>query len=92
MGLLSDKKVWQEDWEKRRDRTDKIRAAAMERFDVFNDEFPKLAMTPWAGWQAICETEDYRKGHANGFASQIFGQRAMAKARAFESARKLVTA
>ena len=90
VSLLSDKKHWQEEWEKRRDRTDKIRAGAMERFDVFNDEFPKLANTPWAGWQAVCETEDYRKGHANGFASQIFGQRAMAKARAFETARKLV--
>ena len=90
--LLSDRKVWLQEWEVRRDRTDKIRAGAMELFDKFNDEFPRLANTPWAGWQAICETEDYRKGHANGFASQVFGQRAQAKARAFETARKLVTA
>ena len=85
MRILNDTKADRDAWEKSRDNDDKIRGKAWERFEAFNDEFPKVANTPWAIWQAIVETEDYRKGQAK-TASPIFGERANRKARAFKAA------
>ena len=90
--LLNDKKEWVEEWEKRRKRTQVLRDSAWERFDVFNQEYPRLAMTPWAGWQAVVETEDYRRGHSDALGSTVFGERAEAKARAFNAALKVTQA
>ena len=74
-----------EEWEKRQARVDRIRGTAMEQYNRFNDEFTDLARTPWAVWQAVVETEDYRRGHTLS-ASTIYGQRAEAKGRAFKTA------
>ena len=82
--LLTDRKDLVEEYEKRQARVDKLREGAKERFEVFNDEYSHLANTPWAIWQAVVETEDYRKGHSDSTA--IFGQRADIKARAFAQA------
>jgi len=87
--LLNNNKHDREIYEKRKERTQLLRDSAWERFEVFNDEFPRLAMTPWAGWQAVCETEDYRKGHKDALSSPLFGDRAEAKARAFNEALKI---
>lgn len=84
--LLNDKKEWEREWEKRQDRVESLRKGATERFEVFNDEFPNLAYTPWAGWQAVVETEDYRKGHSDALSSAVFGDRAETKGRAFSTA------
>ena len=61
----------------------------MERFNIFNDEFPKLANTSWGVYNAIVETEDYRRGHDSS-ATALFGSRAESKARAFNKALELV--
>jgi len=74
-----------EEWEKRQARVTRIRDSAMEQYNRFNDEFTQLAKTPWAVWQAVVETEDYRRGHTLS-ASSIYGQRAEAKGRAFKKA------
>jgi len=87
--LLGDKKELQEEYAKRVERTELIRNGARERYNAFNDEFSNLARTPWAIWQAVVETEDYRKGHTES-ATALFGSRADAKARAFATARQLV--
>ena len=83
--ILNDTKYDRESWEKSKDNDDKIREKAWERFEAFNDEFPKVANTPWAIWQAIVETEDFRKGHTQ-TATALFGDRANRKARAFKAA------
>jgi len=83
--ILNDTKHLRDEYDKRVERVEKIRAGALERFDVFNDEYPRLANTPWAMWQAVVETEDYRRGHADS-ATALFGQRANTKARAFKTA------
>lgn len=83
--ILNDTKHLQEQYEKRVEAKNKIRGGALERFHVFNDEQPQLANTPWALWQAVVETEDYRKGWEN-TASAMFGERANIKAKAFKSA------
>ena len=88
--LMGDKKELVEEFDKRRQRVEPIRTGARERYAAFNDEFPNLARTPWAVWQAVVETEDYRKGHKDS-STTLFGARAEAKARAFSAARKLVT-
>jgi hypothetical protein len=88
--LMGDKKELIEEFDKRRQRVELIRTGAKERYAAFNDEFPNLARTPWAVWQAVVETEDYRKGHKDS-STTLFGARAEAKARAFSAARKLVT-
>lgn len=41
---------------------DTRKAAAAERLQIFNDEFPAVANTPWAAYNAVVETEQYRKG------------------------------
>jgi len=83
--ILNDTKYDRERYDKQRDRDNRIRAGALERFHVFNDEFPNNANTPWAIWQAVVETEDFRKGHDNS-ATTVFGERANRKARAFRTA------
>ena len=82
--ILNDTKDMQTKFEKLKENKDKIRNAALTRFQVFNDEQPKLANTPWALWQAVVETEDYRKGWRD-TSSALFGDRAATKARAFKS-------
>ena len=87
--ILNDKKEQKEEWDKRQGRVDRIKDNAKERLDVFNQEFPKLSNTPWAVYNAVVETEDYRRGHtASG--TTLFGGRAEAKARAFNTALELV--
>ena len=65
-----------------------LRDGAIQRFHAFNDQFTRLADTPYAIYQAIVETEDYRRG-VNNSATAVFGQRADTKARAFKSALEL---
>ena len=86
--IINDTKHLQDEYEKRVEAKNRIRNAALERFHVFNDEYPDNANTPWALWQAVVETEDYRKGWQN-TASALFGERANIKARAFKSALSL---
>jgi len=87
--ILTNKKENQEEWDKRQGRIQRIRDNAMERFNVFNDEFPKLANTSWAVYNAVVETEDYRRGHGSS-ATALFGSRAESKTRAFNKALALV--
>ena len=72
-------------WEKRQNRTDVIMNHAKERLDVFNQDFPKISNTSWAVYNAIVETEDYRRGHDKS-GTALYGSRAEAKARAFNTA------
>ena len=83
--LLLDRKDLVEEWERRQDRVKTIRDGARDRFHVFNEEHSNLANTPWAVWQAVVETEDYRNGHKDS-STALFGMRAETKARAFQTA------
>ena len=83
--LLLDRKDLVEEWERRQDRVKTIRDGARDRFHIFNEEHSNLANTPWAIWQAVVETEDYRKGHKDS-STALFGMRAETKARAFQTA------
>ena len=83
--ILNDRKDQVEEFEKRQARVTRIRDNAQERVDIFNQEFTSLANTPWAVYNAIVETEDYRRGW-DGSGTALFGQRAEAKARAFNKA------
>ena len=85
LSILNDRKYAQDEFEKRSERVQKIRHGAWDRYVFFNDKNPHIAETPWAVWQAVVETEDFRRGHANS-ATSIFGQRAEAKSRAFNTA------
>ena len=87
--LLNDRKDEQILYQNNITRTERFREAANERLDVFNQDFPRLANTPWAAWQAVCETEDYRKGHADALGSAVFGDRAQAKVRAYTKAQEV---
>lgn len=87
--LLNDRKDEQILFENRVSRTDQFRNGAKDRLDQFNQDFPRLANTPWAVWQAVCETEDYRKGHADSLGSAVFGDRAQTKVRAYNMAQQV---
>ena len=83
--ILNDKSYYQDEYTKRVDRINAIRNGAWDRYEFFNDKNPNLANTPWGAWQAVVETEDFRRGHSNS-ATAIFGMRAEAKSRAFKTA------
>ena len=85
--ILNDTKHLQDLYEQRSVAVHNKRAGALERFQAFNDEFPDNANTPYALYQAIVETEDYRKGKENGSSDQatIYGNRARTKAKAFQA-------
>ena len=59
------------------------REAAAERLEAFNDEFPHLAATGWAVYNAVVETEDYRRGQKGAQEQAIFGDRAATKRAAY---------
>ena len=83
--IQNDTKHLREQYDRNKELNERRRKGAMERFHAFNDEFPRVANTPWAIWQAIVETEDYRQGHKDS-ATTVFGARAITKARAFKGA------
>jgi len=77
--------------EKKKSNVQIIRDNAMDRYNVFNEEHPKLARTSWAIYNAIVETEDFRRNRgnsANGFLPN--GERAINKMRAFSKALEFV--
>tara|TARA_R100001163_G_C5056974_1_gene193470 strand:+ start:364 stop:1410 length:1047 start_codon:yes stop_codon:yes gene_type:complete len=77
--------------EKKKSNVQIIRDNAMDRYNVFNEEHPKLARTSWAVYNAIVETEDFRRNRgnsANGFLPN--GERAINKMRAFSKALEFV--
>lgn len=77
--------------EKKQSNVQIIRDNAMDRYNVFNEEHPKLARTSWAIYNAIVETEDFRRNRgnsANGFLPN--GERAINKMRAFSKALEFV--
>ena len=91
--LLTDKQEWQKQYDLNVGRIQIHKDMALERYDIFNQEHPKVAETPWAIWQAICETEDYRRGkEATGgrLSSALYGGRAVTKEKAFTNAFALV--
>jgi phage/plasmid-like protein (TIGR03299 family) len=64
-------------------RADAMREHAYGLFQKINDEYPRIARTGWATYNAVCELEDYRKGGDGALASSLFGSRANTKARAY---------
>jgi len=77
--------------EKKKNRTQIIRDNAMDRYNVFNEEHPKLARTSWAIYNAIVETEDYRRTRGVSATSFIpSGDKASNKARAYSKALEFV--
>ena len=67
---------------------------AYERYDIFNQEHPRVSETPWAIWQAVVETEDYRRGkeaNRGRLTASLYGTRATTKQKAFAQAYKLAT-
>ena len=77
------------------DNIQKHKDMAFESYDIFNQEFPNLAQTPWAIWQAVVQTEDFRRGKESNNGRQIgalFGGRAVTKEKAFKEAFELATA
>jgi len=91
--ILNDKDASQQAYDLSVERIARIRNGAWERYDIFNQDFARLARTPWAIWQAVVETEDYRKGKMDGSSAKavLYGNRAEAKARSFTTALQLAT-
>lgn len=85
----SERSSLEEEFQRRVDTVEYHRRSAMEVYHAYNDEYPKIAGTAWAAWQAITEYEDHRRGHDDSTMSPIFGERAAAKARAFQAAYKI---
>lgn len=79
-------------WEYMKERQEGFRSAAKGLLVKFQQEQPKLALTPWASFNAVVETEDYRRGwEGNAWAEDaLFGGRAKSKAAAFDAAIKLL--
>jgi len=75
-------------------RADERRTTVRELFGKFGDEQPTLANTAWAAYNAVVEFEDFREAQGketDPLVSALFGDRAAAKARAFEAAYAIVS-
>jgi hypothetical protein len=71
------------------------REAAFDRLSVFNDEYPKVANTPWAAYNAVVEVEQYRRGKSSSVSARdlLFGGfRGKTVGRAFDRALALAKA
>jgi phage/plasmid-like protein (TIGR03299 family) len=71
------------------------RGVARARLIAMNDEFPAVANTSWAVYNAVVETEQYRKGRSEATVGRdvLFGgYRGQNMAAAFDSAYKLASA
>lgn len=67
------------------------RDQAMVLLDKWNDEQPKLANTAWAAYNVVVENADFfRKSVKTESASELFGERAKEKIRAFNAAVDLI--
>ena len=92
--LLEDREVLQRSYAQGVERIQIHKDMAFDRYDIFNQEHPKVAQTPWAIYNAIVETEDYRRGkeaNQGRLTSALYGGRAVTKERAFRNASALVT-
>lgn len=69
-------------------RANVMREACSQLFTKFNDEFPAVAGTGWAAYNAVVEVADYRRANDDASADYhaMFGGRAKEKARAFAAA------
>lgn len=62
-----------------------LRDGAKDLYHKINDEFPQIAETAWAAYNAVVECEDYRKGK-NVQMNTLFGSRAATKTNALAAA------
>lgn len=72
-----------------RERIALFRDGARELYARINDEYPRVAESAWAIYNAVVECEDYRNGFGNVDQSVVFGERARRKADAFRAASAL---
>ena len=87
--ILKDREGKLEQYEQRQARVQRIRDSAYELYNLFNEQHSHLARTPWAVYNAVVETEDYRRGHDKSD-TMLFGSRAESKSKAFTKALSLV--
>ena len=76
------------------DRADLFREAVTDNYAELNAKHPENANTAWMAWQAVTEAEDWRRGPSTAGkieASTLFGARAQAKRRAYNTAMEFVT-
>lgn len=71
-------------------RADTMRDGARYLYGKLNDEFPNIAGTGWAAWNAVTEMADWRNGEDSVPVSALFGTRAVEKKLAFDAAMKLI--
>ena len=93
--VLADREEWNKQHSQGIERIQIHKNMAEEKYDIFNQEHPLVAQTPWAIWNAIVETEDYRRGkeaNRGRQTSALYGTRATTKGKAFSEAYKLATA
>lgn len=84
--ILLNKESGDELYENRKKRIENHKSLAMEAYDIFNQQHPDNAETPWAIYNAVVEAEDFRKGAAGRQESALYGKRAQVKVRAFDAA------
>ena len=92
--VLEEREKWEKEHGNAIERIQKHKDMAYERYDLFNQEHPKVSETPWAIWQAVVETEDYRRGkeaNRGRLTASLYGTRATTKQKAFAQAYKLAT-
>lgn len=79
-----------ETWEYYCQRQQGFQTLAQQLFARVNDERPLIAGTPWALYNAIVESADFRKGSETVSESAIFGTRATEKKNAFKAVMSLI--
>lgn len=69
-----------------------MRAITVQLLNKFNDEFPQVANTSWALYQAITEHADHREGRKNEAVGEsiLYGNRAKEKAAGWYACKALL--
>lgn len=78
-----------ERWEWEKTRVDAFRSSAKLLYDRFNDEYPKVAGTGYALFNAVVELADWRAGSGDVGWDALYSKRAQEKSRAFTAISKL---
>jgi hypothetical protein len=67
-----------------------LRSGALDLFDKFNTDFPKVANTAWGLYNSVVELADFRDGGKTPEISALVGARAREKKQAFRLASQFV--
>jgi phage/plasmid-like protein (TIGR03299 family) len=89
--ILADREFAEAEFKRMLDRTEALRMGGYQLYDKLCDEFPGIAGTAWAAYNAVTELATWREG-PQADSALMFGVRSQEIQRAYDAVAKLVVA